>query len=1116
MKKNKKKPLSKKIGTGTSLVLAGMIASGTVVPSAYAEEKDRTDRLEQINVNPEKLSPRASMGTGYVNKIVELSNKDGKLRFKSTSKTSIAVGMGTQTRTTIKVDPEIASEFFSTPGYEKYIGGSVDRLSGIGLGNDNISMSKLWNKPLSLFSFDTAKYDANTQSIIIYSHKSIVSTTNYQNVDLTIDLDQWSKDTGRVVERKPHYDFKLQSGKNDIIGINWSWGSADSVLFEGGEDSWIENVVESTSIKSDDDKVFYGNGKQDNINEHETNYFIEITLNGRAIIQDLPMNEDGDWKMDLSGYAIPDGTEVAARVVGVETAANQNGKIDKKYSNKTRYIIGKDSTPWDQWKVKAPSLSDAYDEETLIMGMLPKQNAQNNRTYTYVVEIDGKEILRKDYDGDSGELFVPIFDDYLKKGQTITSYVVGHEPGQPDKKSEVTTTVVKGNPDQESAWDKWVVERATIDNAVENSDIIETTVPIQSKFNSRSYELQVYVNDKLIDTKNDISSLGGEFISELPSGQKLKVGDKVKAIVIGHEPSEKDKQSEETIVTVKDKSNWEAWKLMDPTLNEVTNQDKKLTGRVPAQSVDHNRNYELQVKVNGEVVKTESVTSDTDYEIDLPADVKIKENDEVSIQLIGHQENREDKVGKEIKRKVKDGSNWSEWKVTAPGLNEVTDRTKELTGHIPEQSTEYGRTYELEVFVNDKSIGKQKVNANEDYNFTLPEGTKLKIGDKVAVQLIGHQEGKEDKSSEKTVQEVKDGSNWLEWTVKEATINDVFENDLKVTGHIPEQNTEHDRNYQLAVSVNGTEVGKFDVSANNDYEIKLPENIKLKEKDTVEVKVIGHQAGKEDKESKTVSTIVQKKEFPTTSKFEVGYWENYGLVYEGQIFNEGWDMSDKSRISKDVQVLNESGTVVKTLKAANTDWYEEGNYNGYQLIVDNDILGSLPEGTYTLRMQVKIDGSIVGETDLELKRQLARMGPIHDNYADLEKVVLKENVVSPVVVNNHPAINISKVDKNSKVQLFNKYWNKQEQMVFDGYFNMEESLKETTKKLTIVDSENNVVYEKDGLNAAPTSWGIPTNVSDDNTFQAIIPNEFSDQNQYKYKISIISSEGEEILSSPLN
>ena len=44
-------------------------------------------------------------------------------------------------------------------------------------------------------------------------------------------------------------------------------------------------------------------------------------------------------------------------------------------------------------------------------------------------------------------------------------------------------------------------------------------------------------------------------------------------------------------------------------------------------------------------------------------------------------------------------------------------------------------------------------------------------------------------------------------------MNDLFENEQKVTGHMPEQNIEHDRSYQLVVSVNGIEVGRFDVSA---------------------------------------------------------------------------------------------------------------------------------------------------------------------------------------------------------------------------------------------------------------------------------------------------------------
>ncbi|MFJ7185683.1 hypothetical protein [Lysinibacillus xylanilyticus] len=803
--------LQKKVIKGTSLVLAGLIASSTLPTTTYAQEKIKTDRIEQTNIKSNTMNPFMSIGTGYVDKFKMVINSNGVLNLKTTSRSAIALGIGTQTKTVISIDPEIATEFFSTPGYEKYIGGSVDRLSEIGIGNDTIKMSKLWNKRTGwLNGDDTAFYDKKTHSIVIYSHQSILSTTNYQNVHLTLDLDKWSKETGRYVERKPFYDFKLQSVKGDC-GINWSWGAAESVLnhMNGGdvEDSWIENKVEPTTISSDDDRTFYGNAKQDRFNEHETDYTVDLFVNGNEAVKNIPMNENGDWKIDLSSYLLKDGTEIAARVIGIEKGTNGNGKVDTKQSTTSLYIVGKDSIPWSQWSIKAPSLSDAYDGETLIDGIVSKQNLQNDRTYTYVVEIDGQEVFSQKYDGDNVQLKVPLFDKQLHKGQKITMYVIGHEPGQPDKKSDVATMIVKENQEEESKWNNWVVKSATIDNVMENSTFIKTTVPIQNKFNARSYELQVYVNDQLIDTKKNISNLGGDFVSALPSGQQLKAGDTVKAIVIGHEPDEKDKQSEKTVMTVKDESNWGVWELADPTLNEVTSQDQKVTGHVPAQSVDFNRNYELQVRVNGETLKTEPVTSDTDYEITLPDNVKLKENDEVSVQLIGHQE------------------------------------------------------------------------------------------------------------------------------------------------------------------------------------------------------------GKDDKESNVVSTIVKKNELPTTSKFEIGYWESYGLVYEGQIFNEGWDMSDASRISKEVQLLNESGTVVKRVKAANTDWYAKGNYNGYQFIIDNDTLGSLPEGTYTLRMQVEIDGSVVGETDLELTRRLSRVGPQHDNYADLEQVVIKGNIVTPVVIDNHPGINISKVEK---------------------------------------------------------------------------------------------------------
>ncbi|HBI1549052.1 TPA: hypothetical protein I0F01_RS13010, partial [Enterococcus faecalis] len=94
-------------------------------------------------------------------------------------------------------------------------------------------------------------------------------------------------------------------------------------------------------------------------------------------------------------------------------------------------------------------------------------------------------------------------------------------------------------------------------------------------------------------------------------------------------------------------------------------------------------------------------------------------------------------------------------------------------------------------------IGKIKVEAGSEYTFELPEGTELKEADRVSVQVIGHQEGKEDKTSERVEQTVQDGTNWSDWTISNPTLNEVMTEDKVLTGHVGTQDTEHGRNYEL-------------------------------------------------------------------------------------------------------------------------------------------------------------------------------------------------------------------------------------------------------------------------------------------------------------------------------
>ena len=977
-----------------------------------------TEDFSALNEGNEvSITPYASIGTGYVDAFEQLyvDRQTGELGLKTASRSVVSVGIGTQTRTTIKIPSELAQEFFSTPGYEKYITGQIDTNSNVIIGTKTRTFSELWNKKTSIFSQATAYYDSSTESMVFLTDKAAFTATAFQNINLTFDLNQWSEDTGRLVERTNSMVFHLTTHPNDLA-INGNWRSALSTLkLEGFENGWLENTVMPTSVSTEDDKVFRGNGFQRRLNEHPTDYYIELFINNAALNIRIPMDENGDWEYSLEKYRLQKGDQVKARVVGVERETNANGKINTKYSKNTIYTVGNDSVSWEDWKVSPANISDVYDEETMITGLLPTQNLQNERTYKVIVKVDGKEVLNENYVGEEQVYYAPIFGDNLKKGQKVSVVIEGHEPGKPVKYSEVIETIVKENKDDQNSWENWEVTQPEIveETVVEAHTYISTRVPAQNKFNGRTYDLYVLLNGDVIDTQS-VAKEGQTVTTYLTN--PLKEGDVIESYVLGHEVGNQDKRSTSDIKTVQDGTNW---------------------------------------------------------------------------------------------------SDWTDWTVSNPTLNKVMTEDKVLTGHVGTQDTEHGRNYELEAFLNGESIGKIKVEAGSEYTFELPEGTELKEADRVSVQVIGHQEGKEDKTSERVEQTVQDGTNWSDWTISNPTLNEVMTEDKVLTGHVGTQDTEHGRNYELKAFLNGESIGKIKVEAGSEYTFELPEGTELKEADRVSVQVIGHQEGKEDKVSERVEQTVQKVKYQTVSEFDKGYWENYGLVFEGKIENPEWNLTDNSRVEKQGLLYDSSGNMVKEVQAANHNWYDSSVYNGYQIIVSNDDLSGLVEGEYKLGMRVIIDGEIVDESLLQIKPQYTRMGPIHNNFNDLEQVVLNQNIVKPHIIDNTPGLIISQLDEQATTHIFNKYWNKENQLVFDGYLK-EIASENTVKKLTIVDQNNQTVYEKDQLTQAPDSWGVPTGVSEKKTFQAIIPAEYSNQSQYKYMLTVIAPDGNVILSDVLN
>ncbi|GGC90219.1 hypothetical protein [Enterococcus wangshanyuanii] len=983
------------------------------------EKKVKEAAKEQINFQPttdailEKQAdsiPYANLNTGFRDSFQELSANEEVVHIQTKGKSSFSAGVSAQYKQEIFLDKEITAEFFSTPGFEKYIRGTVTRPSGLGSTKKSIEKD-VWGKKVTLFNSETMNYEADEKKIV---YKTPNYTTSLSSVtietDLFIDLGKWRKETGRLVERENDYVIRSRTSSADWLTIGGKGSIVSVVNGENILDSWIENPVEETTLYrlEEDPAYFYGNGLQDERNEHPTNYSIELLVNGE-VYRELAMKKDGSWEFDFGDY-LTENDIVSAKVKGVENTTNGNGIINVKYSEERFAVNETDIISWEDWEVAAPVINQAHEDEFIIQGSTPSQNHQLNRIYKLFVTLNGKTIYEKENIKDDTDILIPYIKG-LSKGDKVEATIIGFEEGKAEKTSAVTEMIVGS--ENEDDYDDWEVFAPVLANATlhENATKIKGQVPVQNRTAQRYYDLLIYVNDELVSEQSAIDVSLKPYVFET-SVRSLKVDDKIIAKVVGHQDDKADKSAE-----------------------------------------------------------TEAV--------------------------------------------IVDSTDYQKWQVDAPILNEVMDTDRVLTGEIGEQDRGYERTYKLETKINGETLSEIDVEPGQKFEVELPADVKLTAGDEITATVIGKQPQRVDKPSEAVAQIVGDATHYEEWVVNEATLETIYEHEHQLKGHISLQDTEYGRTYELLAKVNGIEVASSTVFSDTDYSLTLAEEVDLKENDVVTVQIIGHQKDMADKTSEQTELTVAKKEYPTTSKFERGYWEDYGLVYEGLVENDGWDLSDSSRITKTVSLVEaDSGNRIEGITAQNTDWYQSGRYNGYQFIIDNDILGQMTQGRYTLYMTVMLDGITLDETELTLDQKISRMGAIHDDYAELEQVVIKGNIVKLEVWNQRPSISIIK-NENTGIELLNKYWNKQNQLVFDGYFKTELDFSKAEKQLEIIDKSGTVVYKKEALSAAPTSWGTVTGISDEVSFQAIIPQEFTDQATYSYHVIIEDQEGNRIVRSQI-
>lgn len=166
----------------------------------------------------------------------------------------------------------------------------------------------------------------------------------------------------------------------------------------------------------------------------------------------------------------------------------------------------------------------------------------------------------------------------------------------------------------------------------------------------------------------------------------------------------------------------------------------------------------------------------------------------------------------------------------------------------------------------------------------------------------------------------------------------------------------------------------------------------------------------------TVTQEVTHLAAETVNYFKLGYWQGYGMILEGSIDNADWDLSNKNSVHKVMYLEDANGQDVLTAKImSNTDWYQKGNFNGYQAIIVNEQMTALPSGLYKMKIGITVDGTAINEiqdvniVNTKFPTKIYYPGPYHQKFTEIESRTYPGNItISTVSQNGKGYIKIDK------------------------------------------------------------------------------------------------------------
>ncbi|QUM67055.1 Ig-like domain-containing protein [Staphylococcus delphini] len=567
-----------------------------------------------------------------------------------------------------------------------------------------------------------------------------------------------------TVKQKEDFTFVGYLTDKDNLLINKTLGTSTLTLQDYDKDGLLDSYEREVSMTFDDNEDTDGDGKNDG---DEVVRYKTSPLVGIPSVSDITTEDNS-----VSGFvSLKEGAaEQTAKIINSQKEVVGHSKVNKDGT----FTILVSSLPEGTYTIAIDSPNYENDEvstfKVIDISKLPVpaiNPVDDNDTEIVVNGEAGSIVTVKDQDDNmigtgsiptDGNMVSIQLDNPLKAGTVLTATISKNgKVSDPSLPVQVT--------------DKTAPEAPTVNEVTSEDKVITGTAEAGST---------VTVTFPDGTTATGTADDNGSYTIDMPSNVDLKGGEELKVT-----STDKDgNKSEEGTTQVTDKTAPKA-----PTVNEVTSEDKVITGTAEAGST-------VTVTFPDGTTATGTADDNGSYTIDMPSNVDLKGGEELKVTSTDKDGNKSEEATTQVTDKTAP---------KAPTVNEVTSEDKVITG-----TAEAGST--VTVTFPDGTTATGTADDNGSYTIDMPSNVDLKGGEELKVTSTD----KDGNKSEEGTTQVTDKT-----APKAPTVNEVTSEDKVITGTAEAGST-----VTVTFPDGTTATGTAD--DNGSYTIDMPSNVDLK------------------------------------------------------------------------------------------------------------------------------------------------------------------------------------------------------------------------------------------------------------------------------------------------